>query len=495
MNRRFGIILALAFSTAVGACASGGGGGPAGGADAEYPEGTPPSDNEQTTAAALFLAQAVAADDAQATALYRRALEQAQQGIQADPGNPQPYFQAGMASMGVDDYVAADTLFARAQEIYPAYEPEIDAEREQGWINAYNQGVRAIQAQNFEEAREHFGRAGVVFDKRHEAFMNLAWVNTRLDDTEAAIDAYRNALAVLRGPKPETLDAETSAAWDEDLAAASLNLAQVLAQVGQHQEAADVLGEYIEEHPDDLSAQVNQADLLMRAGREEEANAMFEELLSRPDLGAPEYFQIGIGFFNGEDYVRAAEAFEQSAELNPHSRDAYYNLVQAQYSAVLEAERDTTYDQVELAEQYRDVIEYSNKVLEYDPFNRNILTFQLRAYRGLSEISEQSGEAQVSGERVREVLNQYQSMPFEVTNVALSIASQSQTQVNGTLVNLTYDEGRPIRIRFSLLDSNGRAVGSEEVTVSAPAQEQAKPFHINIDTSAQPIGWRYEQVQ
>jgi len=105
-----------------------------------YPEGVTPRETAETTTATLFLAQAEAAEGQEARDLYRRGLDAALEAVEEDPENPQGYWLAGIGHVGVDEYQEADRMWERSQELYPAYEIEIEPARE---MAGYRPSTRA----------------------------------------------------------------------------------------------------------------------------------------------------------------------------------------------------------------------------------------------------------------------------------------------------------------------------------------------------------------
>lgn len=493
MSRIRTVILALTAVTVAG-CASAGGGG-------VTEEGyVRPRDNGETRAAALFLARAVSADTSQAPSLYQQALDQARTAISEDPDNPQGYYLAGQAAAGVGDYVQADTMFDKAEEMYPPFAEQIAVEREQAWIMAYNAGVVAVNAGDVDRAGELFAAADMLYRGRPEALMNLAWVDLQNDDTDAAIQAYADALDVIHTEQMDSLPEEQKASWKDSEQLATNNMVQLLAQKGDYDRAASVLEDFLKYNPDDLGAQINHAEMLARSGHPDEATAVYDRLLNQQGLGFDEFFQIGIGFFNAEDYERAGEAFDTATALNPDSRDAWYNMVQAQYSAASNLEQskeeegaDVDAIDAKLQTLYQSIVDGANKVLEFDPYNRNILTFIARAYRGLGDVT---GNPQQYQEQVREVLRRYEQAPIEVLDVRMrGTADNPPVQVSGSLQNISLDEGSTIRLRFTLLGEGGTSVGSTVMSVTAPATDAQAAFSGSIRPSGEVVGWKYELVQ
>jgi hypothetical protein len=92
-----------------------------------YELGTPPSETRFSQTATLLL---------RLPASTQRGLEQALAGIASDSTNPIHFFLAGAAYARLGQYFEADRMFSVAQRIYPAYELQIEPEREAAWADA-----------------------------------------------------------------------------------------------------------------------------------------------------------------------------------------------------------------------------------------------------------------------------------------------------------------------------------------------------------------------
>src|SRR5690606_2910116 len=119
----------------------------------------------------------------------------------------------------------------------------------------------------------------------------------------------------------------------EARAAMREGLAQLLLYTDQFEEAEGILREQLAEDPDNVELQANLANALGRLGREQEASEIYTRLLGASDVTATQLFNIGVSLFNANEYVRAAEAFGRVTELQPNSRDAWYNQANALYAA------------------------------------------------------------------------------------------------------------------------------------------------------------------
>ena len=139
-----------------------------------------------------------------------------------------------------------------------------------------------------------------------------------MGETERAIEAFRGALEILRGPARDEVPANQQEQWREGEEAAAFNLAQLLAGAGRDEEAAQAYRDFLEREPQNRTAKSNLAIVLSRLGRTDEASEIYSELMSQPDLTEAEYFSIGIGLLSADEFDRAAEAFRKVLAVNPH---------------------------------------------------------------------------------------------------------------------------------------------------------------------------------
>jgi len=499
MNRISGFILALAVAVMT-ACASGGGGAP--GEPDAGDAGSRPGDNEHTRSATVHLAQAATLTGADAETHYAAALQDALNSIQESPENPKGYLVAGQAAIGVGDWVQADSMFDRAEELYPPYAEQLVSEREAGWVTAYNEGAQVLNTGDLEEAIAFFEGADMLYEDRPEARMALGSLYTQMGRTEDAAQAYLGALEILSGPPPEGVDEEQAAQWEEDRRVAAMNAAQLVAQTGDYARAAEMLDEFLASNAGnldpatELQAKTARAGFLAQAGEAEEAEAIYGELVGRTDLSSADHFQIGIGFFNTGDYEDAADAFARSAEMNPYSRDALLNLVQSLYSHALELEEQPASPERNqaLVGTYDRILENAERVREFDPLNRNLLSFMLRSYRAKAELAERA-EAERLRQATQDLFRSYQQQTYEVSDITLAMRSGNQVQIRGMLTNLTGQAGEQVQLRFDILGHSGETLETTDVVVAAPAEGEQAEFSATVALPAGEFaGWRYEPV-
>lgn len=462
-----------------------------------------PSNNMWTRSVALYLDRAGKAQNFEAKRdLWIQALDAAKEGIAEDPSNPRIWLLAGQVYVQLDSATQAHEAFSKAVELYPDYEKEVDTERRNAWARWHNGGVTAIQQQNVDAAIRLFEQADLIYDKMPNARLQLGGLYARKGETERAIEAYRGALEILRGPAAEAVPARQREQWRENEEAAAFNLAQLLAGAGRDEEAAQAYRDFLAREPQNRTAKSNLAIVLGRMGKTEEASEIYTELMSQPDLTDSELFSIGIGLYNAEEFERAAEAFRKTLAVNPHSRDALYNLAQAIYrqSVQIEEQREkgSGDEQVkaasDLGTMYAELQSVTEKLRAIDPYNRNVLLLQVQGYRGQADLT--AADAATSDEwrkKALAVLQEQEQLPFEVSRVTMA-AAEGKVTLSGSVTNLKLDAGTPVKIRLILVDKNGGTVGSGEVTVPAPEAEQSAQFNAEIQVSGAAAGWRYEVV-
>jgi tetratricopeptide (TPR) repeat protein len=460
-----GLLLALSASIALGACAPAAGGGAASGPapSGKYAPGTPPKNTKFSNSAQLLLAQAGGTEDsAKAAGLYQQALAQAEQGIAADSTNPVHYFIAGSAYAGLGEFDKANDAWNRAEQIYPAYVEEIDPLRESAWANAFNAGITAYNAGDMQTAVREWTQANVIYNKRPEAYINLAIVQSQEDQTDAAIASYQAALAALDRTPARELSEEEKTERAESRTTVLNGLSQLLVDAERYAEAETILRQYLEQNPNDIAAQVSLGTVLAREGKTAEANAIYDRLLSSTDLDEAQIFNVGVGLFNAKDYTRAAQAFGRVTEMNPHNRDAWYNRVNALYAD----------------KKYTEVIPAATRLLEIDPANETAYIILARSYVETKQNA-----------KANDAVRKMESVPVFVDDLQLRTA-QGNATLSGNVVGNAARAGTSVTITVTFYGAQGQ-LGSQSATVNAPAKEQKAPFQVSLPTTGAVTGFSY----
>jgi tetratricopeptide (TPR) repeat protein len=458
---RGGLVLAVAAGLALGGCAAGAtaGGGPAISpvTGEAYAPGTPPRESRFTGAATLFLAQEQ----------YEQALAQAQQGIEAEPGNPRHFFLAGSAHAGLGNVDQALEMWRRAEEIYPAYELEIEPAREGAWAEAFNEGVRAYNAGDMAGAIAAWTRANRIYNARPEAFLNLAVIHTQQSEYDRAIEVYREGIAsVERLPATRMLTEEEQEERAESRVTMVENLAQLLTYTERHADAEQLYRQQLTRDPNNIQLQANLAAAIAQQGRQDEAAQIYTRLLGQPGLGSTDLFGIGVALFNAQDFTRAAEAFRRVTEAQPNSRDAWYNYANALYAG----------------QQFQPLVAAAQRLVELDPLHENSALILAQAYR-------ETNQSQLA----LQALQRNQQVPIHLEDLQLR-PTEGRNVVRGRAVGNQAAPGTPVQIRFTFF-ADATQLGTQTVTVSAPAQGASANFEAVLENPRAATGYRYEVVQ
>lgn len=459
MRRPGAILLGLATTLlAVAACASGGRGsdGPVVSPTGKvYEPGIPPDETRFSQTSSLYLRRG----------RVRRALELAQEGVVADPQNPIHYYLAGLAHARLDQHVAADRMFDRAESIYPAYELDIEPEREAAWGRAFNAGTEAYNEGDLERAIEAWRRAIAIYDLRPEAHRNLASVLSAEGRYEEAIQVYEDALEGLeKRPATRVLEAAESRDRREARTETEERLVQLLLFRDRYEEAVPLLRRQLERDSTDVGARSDLARALDGMGRKAEATEIYTSLLSESGLESTELLNLGVALFRTGQHGKASDAFERLTRLQPNSRDAWYNYANALFAA----------------EEWERLARIGDRLVELDPLGESTALVVARARL-------ESGDE----EGARRGVERSDGAPVHVGQLQMQ-PSGGVTRVRGRVVGNQAEAGTPVRLRFTFYGEDG-ALGSETVTVSAPSTDESAPLEVSFGRRA--VAYRYEVLR
>jgi tetratricopeptide (TPR) repeat protein len=455
------LILTLAASLLGGCAAStsagGASSGPVTAGGKTYPPGTKPTESKFTTPAKLAIAQNK----------FDVALQQSQSGIAADSTNPQHFYLAGQAYAGLGNYAAADSMYDIAQRIYPAYEREIEPAREEAWAKAFNAGVTAYNAGNTDEAVKDWEQANEVYGGRPEAYQNLAALYTQQGKYDPAIAAYRAGLASLTtNPATRELTEEEKADRVEAKSTMQENLAELLQFTEQYAEAEKLFREQLAIDSTNIGLQAKlAAAIAAQPNRAAEAQAIYGTLLGRADLKPEDVMSVGVALFNSKDYARAAQAFKRLTDMWPNSRDAWYNYSNSLYAS----------------DQFQPLIPVAEKLLQLDPLNEDAALILARAYK-------ETGQNQ----KALAALEKNEDLPVKVKDPAMRLGT-GKTTISGTVIGNKAAAGSPVTLRFTFYSATG-TIGTQQVTVNAPAKDASAPFEVTFENPQTPVAYSYQLV-
>ena len=419
-----------------------------------YELGTPPVGTRFSQTAALYLTQG----------LIERGLELALLGVDAEPENPIHYVLAGLAHVRLLQYGEADAMFTEAQRIYPAYELEIEPEREAAWIDLFNQGIAAYADGDVERTIEAWEQAGTMWDLRPDASLNLATLFNGEGRWDDAIWAYQTVVAGLeRKPVTRVLTQDEIQQREALKLSSEKSLTQLLLFTERFAEAEPLLRRHLESDSTNLEVRGDLAAALHGLGQDTEAAAIYAGLLSETGLEARDLFNLGIALYRAGDFMAAADAFEQLTGLQPDSRDAWFNYANSLFAA----------------ESWESLAAVGDRLTEVDPLGENSALIAARAHLEI-------GDEQTAAEG----LVRTESAPVHMEGLQLR-PSEVETSLQGRVVGNTAAPGTSVHLRFTFYGPDG-ALGTEPLTVSAPPAGVRARFEVSF--AGQATAYRYELV-
>lgn len=178
---------------------------------------------------------------------------------------------------------------------------------------AFEEGVAASRAGNFDESIAAFERALAVNPKCPDCFYNIGYAYSQKKDYAKAEESYKKAIEV----KPEYPEAYNGLAniynaqrkFDE-AAAASAKAAELSGG------APGALG------GGNADALYNQGVILWNAGKIPEAKKQFEAAIAANPSHAESHYQLGMALVNEGNLNGAADEFSKYLELSPNGPNA-----------------------------------------------------------------------------------------------------------------------------------------------------------------------------
>lgn len=402
-----------------------------------------PRDSDYTREATKFLGLAMMQEDAaQREQMYRDALAALEGGFEEDADNPKFWLTAGQVYAGLGDIENASEAFARATELYPPYEEEIEGDLEAAWIAGFERGVALMDRQSYDSALVVLEAANEMYPNRPEGWLNVGsiYANNK-NDAEKAIHAFEMAMAAVDGPLYAQIDSASQAQWQEYAEMSAVNIAQ------------------------------------MRGAQ-------------------------GVTEFEAERFEQAEQAFRQAVELNPYSRDFLFNIVQSKYAQAEELEEQIDADststtlEAELAPQliplYEELRAEIDRVQEFDPNSADLYQIEALALRRANELK---GDTTAAQQGAMAVLQELQALPIDVAQVAIVPSPEGGTaEISGQVRARSAEPGSQVTIRVTLLDRHGETIGQQEFAVTVPEAEQTATFNGSSPAQGNIAGWKYEVV-
>ena len=324
-----------------------------------------------------------------------------------------------------------------------------EAQRYNGWVRLYNQGVTAYSASDYDTALDAFMLAN-DFNPDLRTYSNAALLQSQLGDNAGAIETYQAALAA------DIPDADA-----ESLQSAVRGLGDMLVVEGRGDEAIQTYADYLARYPDDVVIQIQYAGVLADQGQTDESSAIYAETLERTDLTYQQWLEVGVGFYNAQNFSDGATAFGRAREGNPYNKEAMENYV----NASIQSGRPGP------------VIALADTLKQWYPYDA--LAHQLH-FQAL-------GRADMN-ERAMEVMGEEQQLPLSVTFAQMAAAPNGRYIVQLSFTNRS--ASGTLQITFEFVDAGGQVVREETQTFEA----DSGGFTFEIQSDVPLAGFRYGTI-
>jgi tetratricopeptide (TPR) repeat protein len=299
---------------------------------------------------------------------YDAAIEQCKIAIKETPNNPEAYYLLGSAYGKKAMYPEMNEAFTNSLKISDKFKTEIEQEKLRYWTNLFNAGLAANRQNQLEEAVSDYKMGIALLPNRTEAYKNLAFTYSQLEETDLSIETYKKAIQI----DPNDLELKYNLGMTyykaQNYEEAVLYFQEVIDKgdrtikgytdsmihlafsydlLQQPDKAMDIYKKALEETPNDK-------DLLFNLGRlyinREEYGKAIEILMKVLELD-PNDFYANMGLANSylklEQYEKAIPFYEKAVEIKPDNANAWYNLGITYYRAGMPDKSKVAFDKSE----------------------------------------------------------------------------------------------------------------------------------------------------
>lgn len=381
---------------------------------------------------------------------YERALEKLEENWTMDDIPPRSYLLAASAHLELRQLAAADSMLTRLVEAVPACADQAGQMRFSAWVTQYNAGIEKMSAGDEDAALEFFKKANTINrDARSLAYAGS--IHQTRNELDVAAEYYEAALE--------------AGGQDEIIRTASINLAGIRKAEGDTEGALEIYSAYADDNPDDVLGRLNFAIALLDAEREDEAQAIFAELLERDDLTFNQWSQVGIGLYRARNFENAAIAFAKAHELQPYNKEVHENLANSYYQS----------------ERYEELLPLAEQLVERYPLERVNYNLVANARRELD-----------NPEGALTMLEQRDSLVIELLRSQLATVGEVTYSIDGQVMNRTSEAGSAVTLQITLMGEDGSDVLSEPLEIVVPAEGEVAAFSLQIESETPVAGFRYE---
>ncbi|HEU0014791.1 MAG TPA: tetratricopeptide repeat protein [Longimicrobium sp.] len=363
---------------------------------------------------------------------------------------------------------AADSAAAKLALVMA--QPE--AERQAEWQTALDQARRAIQADP-ENAYAYYiaGEAAVglgnlaaadsAWDRAVAICPELAAAETNARRAQASAEAAARAFALYQAQ--DTAGAlrvwEQAGMFDPTNPNPAFNAATVFYQRDQTQQAVENYRRALEvlNNPPAGLTEEQQADWrTMRA-------SVYNGLLGS-----------AIQYLTNDQDQQATALLTELTRLAPNHPDVWYHQALALYNL----------------ERWQELTTVAQKATELDPLNYDAWILYYNGFAGQAQAADDArntAQAEALSRQATAIRERSQRLPVRLRNVQYD-AQDGSTRIFGAAVGT--GTTAPVRLEFTVFGESG-PVGTQTLTITPPAKDQAAAFEVNVPTTGPVLGYSY----
>ena len=243
---------------------------------------------------------------------WEKATEQLEKAVELYPENVEAHYLLGHAYSKNDQWEKMDREFDIADSLSDEYDQDIQAVRDQSWVQLFNKAVNELNEGDVDTAITVFATAAMVNPQRAETYRTLGISYSRQENYEKAKESFQQYIKV----QPDSVDGYIA-------------LARTYFGLEEYEPIVDLMKKALELEPDNTDAIVNLAMAYDVLGETEKAKDTYKKALEINPDDEDILFNLGRLYLVNEQMDEALELFNNLLEKNPEDYEANVSVGQA----------------------------------------------------------------------------------------------------------------------------------------------------------------------
>lgn len=262
---------------------------------------------------------------------FDKAIEMANLAIEKKPDDAEAYFQLGISYSYTGKMRMAYDSFKKAAELDPNKEKLVLENIASNWAKHYNLGLNELQGENYEGAGNEFFEATEADPGKVKSWFNLAMVynflsaadSTFLEPSFTAVDQLMTRVT------------ENHEDYGKVLALAG----KIMVKRGEEEKAIEIFDKLLLFDPAKAETVEGVGNDFLNNENYAGAIRLYELAINAyiraETQSADVYYNLGICYLKTEEYLKAADAYQQVLAIEPDNKRAHYSLLLVYYEGKL----------------------------------------------------------------------------------------------------------------------------------------------------------------